>query len=444
MLKYGPQISRKLLWIVGIALLIRLVVMCFAYHISMDARFGHWYFGYEEGRVARAIATGHGFSDPLWGPSGPTAWYSPVFPYILAGVFKLFGVFTLLSCFMILAFDAIVASLICLPIFFFMRSGFTEGAALAAAWVWVFYPYSSYWSVIRIWETWLATLLLAILFWVILKLQDSSKITHWIGFGLLAGLAALTDAVVLGVLPILALWAVWRLHQQRKHWFLPAVCAVLAVILVVSPWVIRNERAFHRFIPIRDNLALEFCVGNSGNSSETMDLLAGPWLPWVNDKEWKAYQRMGEIAYFHWKGQQARAYIEAHPIWFVGMTVRRIVFVWTGIWSFSAHYENEQTLDFLAMPLLTLLSVLTFLGLRRAFCERGVNVAMPYALMLFFFPLIYYLTHVERWYRCAMDPFIVALAAYEVHSRAKVWLPTMRKAFSEGKRIGHREIRWRE
>jgi hypothetical protein len=430
MLKYGPQISRKLFWIVAVALLVRIVIMLFFYHVSWDARFGHWYLGYEEGRVARSIAEGHGFGNPLWGPSGPTAWYAPVFPYIFAGVFKVFGVFTLASCFAIVTFDAIIASLTCLPIFFFARRSFGEGAALAAAWAWVFYPYSAYWSVIRIWETWLATLFLAILFCICLKLEHSSKVWLWIGFGLLAGVAALTDTVVLGVLSILALWAIWRLHQQRKRWFAPALCSVLAVILVISPWMIRNAVVFHKFIPIRDNLALEFRVGNSGNSQQTMDLFAGPWLPWVNDKEWKAYQRMGEAAYFHWKGQQASAYIKAHPIWFAGMTARRIGFVWTGYWSFSDVYERGQTLDPLAIALLTLLSVLCFLGLRRAFREKGFQAAMPYAIMLFFFPLIYYLTHVERWYRCPMDPFIVALAAYEVHSRAKEWLSRRRAKIS--------------
>lgn len=420
--------NRQLFWIVAVALLVRLVIMCFFYHVSWDARFGHWYLGYEEGRVARAIAQGHGFSDPLWGPSGPTAWYAPIFPCIFAGVFRVFGVFTLASCLAILTFDAIVASLTCLPIFFFARRTFSEGAAFAAAWAWVFYPYSAYWSVIRIWETWLATLLLAILFCMSLNLQYSSKLRHWIGFGILAGLAALTDTVVLAVLPVLALWAVRRLHRQHKRWLAPAVCSVLAAILVISPWVVRNAVVFHKFIPIRDNLALEFRVGNSGNSEQTMDLLAGPWLPWVNDKEWKAYQSMGEIAYFHWKGQQVGAYIKAHPFWFAGMIARRIGFVWTGFWSFSDAYERQQTLDPLAIALLTLLSVVAFLGLFRAFRKKGAAIAMPYCLVLVLFPVVYYLTHVERWYRCPIDPFLIALAAYEVHSRSIEFLERRRNA----------------
>src|SRR5215467_10339629 len=48
-------------------------------------------FGYETGRIAQSIATGKGFSSPLSVDSGPTGWLTPAYPYLLAGVFKLFG-----------------------------------------------------------------------------------------------------------------------------------------------------------------------------------------------------------------------------------------------------------------------------------------------------------------------------------------------------------------
>ena len=54
-------------------------------------------FGWEMGRVARSIALGHGFSSPYEGDTGPTAWEPPLYPYLMAGVFKLFG--HLQSCF---------------------------------------------------------------------------------------------------------------------------------------------------------------------------------------------------------------------------------------------------------------------------------------------------------------------------------------------------------
>ena|SRR5580704_3423356 len=54
-------------------------------------------FGYETGRIARSIALGKGFSSPLNVDTGPTIWLTPIYPYLLAGIFKLFGVYTFAS-----------------------------------------------------------------------------------------------------------------------------------------------------------------------------------------------------------------------------------------------------------------------------------------------------------------------------------------------------------
>lgn len=109
------------------------------------------------------------------------------------------------------------------------------------------------------------------------------------------------------------------------------------------------------------------------------------------------------------------------------MCARRIVYVWTGFWSANKRYLDEQTYDPAAISLLTLLSALTFMGLYRAYRKRGAEVAAPYAIVLIVFPLIYYLTHVERWYRCPMEPIVIALAAYEVHARAVEFLRRRRQ-----------------
>src|SRR4029077_17906992 len=78
------------------------VIVLFAFALRM-AYFGRGLapfpgsspYGGETGAVAAAIASGRGFSSPL--PkikTGPTAWLTPVYPYLLAGIFKVFGIFT--------------------------------------------------------------------------------------------------------------------------------------------------------------------------------------------------------------------------------------------------------------------------------------------------------------------------------------------------------------
>src|SRR6266496_3936796 len=101
------SLRRSPLFIVLIALLLRLAVITFGptYHIT--PRRDHFQFGWEMGRLARSIATGNGFSSPTDLPTGPSAWAPPVYPYILSGVFKLFGIYSQLSAWVILTFNSI-------------------------------------------------------------------------------------------------------------------------------------------------------------------------------------------------------------------------------------------------------------------------------------------------------------------------------------------------
>jgi hypothetical protein len=67
------------------------------------------------------------------------------------------------------------------------------------------------------------------------------------------------------------------------------------------------------------------------------------------------------------------------------------------------------------MVFCTGLTVLTLIGLRRAW-RIDHNIAMPYILVFLFFPIIYYLTHPEDYYRRPIDPQYVVLAAFAVAS----------------------------
>ena len=74
--------------------------------------------------------------------------------------------------------------------------------------------------------------------------------------------------------------------------------------------------------------------------------------------------------------------------------MRRVVYLWTGFWSFSHRYLQEEPADPWNMVFCTGLTVLTLIGLRRAWL-LDKNIAMPYVIVFLFFPIIYYLTHPE-------------------------------------------------
>ncbi len=70
---------------VAVALLLRLGFL----YLAHQAGGNFFSVGQEAGNVAWSLALGHGFSSPLVGMQGPTAWVAPVYPFLLALGFKL-------------------------------------------------------------------------------------------------------------------------------------------------------------------------------------------------------------------------------------------------------------------------------------------------------------------------------------------------------------------
>jgi 4-amino-4-deoxy-L-arabinose transferase-like glycosyltransferase len=425
---------RTLFLMVAAALAIRLVVMALIYDQQLDPKLDHFKFGFEAGRIARSIVQGEGFSSPLFAKTGPTAWMTPVYPYILAGFFKVFGVYTKPAAFAILSFNALTSALTCLPIFFFARKSFGTYVAKWSGWTWAFFPYAIYFPLDRIWETWLATLLLSLLFMISLTLENEDRILAWVGTGLLWGVTALTSAALLSVLPFLQARISYLRHKRGRSWLLPNVALGLALIVVVSPWTLRNWRTFHTFIPFRDNMGLVLRLGTKGPTDYWEPHELGPW---ENAAEVQEFHRDGELKYMATKRTQAISFIKAHPGWYVWTTLRRIFFIWSGYWSLQPWYLELEHFDQANIVFSSAFTILTLVGLRRAWARR-VPAAMPYTIMLVIFPLIYYITSPEFYYRRPLDPMMVVLAVYAlIPSRRLDQLPTVdsnedRRQLSDG------------
>jgi 4-amino-4-deoxy-L-arabinose transferase-like glycosyltransferase len=409
----GPPYGRSLLLVVLAALLVRLIVVAFVYQGFLDPGRDHWEFGWEVGMVAKSIATGHGFANPFWGETGPTAWLTPVFPYVLAGIFILFGIKTKAAAIAMLALNSLFSAITCVPIFFTAKKTFGIRAAKWAAWTWAFFPYAIFYSADSMWYECFLTLLLTLLVLFALHLENAASLWAWTAFGVLAGITTLTTPVVLGVLPFMMGWVCYRLRQQARNWLVPTATAVLALLTTVAPWSIRNYQTFHRPVFLKDNFWMEMCVGNVGNDRHWWN---GAVHPAGRAEEVAEIQRVGELAYLEEKRKLALDFIETHPGIYVWRSVRRIVFMWTGFWSFEREYLREEPFDPANIFFCTVFTVFALFGLRKAFREKR-DGAILYALILGTFPIIFYVTHPDLAYRHPIDPEVVILGAYAIVSR---------------------------
>src|SRR5580692_4835666 len=259
-------LHQSILFIVLVAFLLRLAVITIGHTYRITPRRDHFQYGWEMGRLARSIATGQGFSAPTDLPTGSSAWAPPLYPYILAGVFKLFGVYSALSAWVILTFNSVFAALTCWTLYRIAERMYGVTLARATAWTWAVFPYAIYWPARVVWETSLTAFLLSLALLLTLRIADERpRRRMWILFGLLWGVIALTNTAVLSMLPVCLLWLLYQL-PRRPQQFVGTILCVFTAALLVSPWLVRNYYVFGKFIFVRDNLPLEMYEANNDQS----------------------------------------------------------------------------------------------------------------------------------------------------------------------------------
>jgi len=391
-------------WMVAIALFLRVgwILVGHTYRFkSTEDNFG---FGWEMGRIGAAIASGRGFSDPFGAHTGPTAWESPLYPYLTAGVFHIFGIYSRASAFVLLTINSIFSSLTCIPIFLIARRTFPEKVAVGAGWTWALLPYVMFWCTRWVWETSFSAFLMAVILWLTLTMEERDGLRPWVWFGGLWGIAALNSTVLLSFLPASGLWAWYHRAKRRKPSLAGVLLASLIFIACVSPWVARNYRTFGKFIFIRDNFGAELRLGN-GNGAD------GTWMQYLHPTQdlyaMRQYTSMGELAYIAHRKQQAVDYIKADYARFAVLCLKRFVYFWAGpprlakIW-WLAQVKNSL---FLAS------SVLMFWGLGRALRAHKPGAWLLFWLILLY-PAIYYVVFPGPRYRHPIEPEMTILGVY--------------------------------
>ncbi len=410
------------------ALAVRLVVVGFVFRDQTAPADHHAQFGWEMGWVARSIALGHGFSSPFDPATGPTALVPPLFPYLLAGVFRVFGLYTAGAAFAILAINSLFSALTCVPVYLSARYAAGERVALAAAWGWAVYPYSIYFSAARVWDYALTALLFTVCFYVGQRLHRRTSAAAWVGFGALYGVAMLANPSILPLFFVFLAVAAFRLRQAGSRWMLHSSVASIAALAMLAPWTIHTYRAMGVVRPVRDNFWMECWAGNNGDMFESNAKWAHPAS---SPAEMRRFQTLGETAYLREKQALAVDFIGRHPGFFVRASMRRAGAFWTGFWSFDPAYLRQEPLqnaDIFFCTTMTLLMLAGAFGLWRE--NRGK--ALPYVILIALFPLTYYVTHASPDYREPIEPEIVVLAAVGVESLRR---RRMRRGVQEESRL---------
>ena len=358
-----------------------------------------------------ALATGKGFSSPTRSNTGPTAWLVPIYPALVAGVFKIFGVFTLHAFYAAAALNILFSVATCGPIYFAGQRIAGTAAASIAAWLWALFPNAIVIPFQWIWDTSLTAFFAAVILWATIAIVESRKLRDWCAYGVLWGLSLLTNPALGGVLPLLLCWTIYRKrneHSRATERFARPVLALGVAILCCVPWTIRNYVEFHRFIPLRSNLPFELWLGNN----EVFDDRS----PNINARvtrygEARLYGQLGEIAFMQKKWELASDFIRRHKRLEIRLTAWRFSSFWLGSFRPLQDFTNA---DSQWIRLIFALNFLTAIGGAIGIVIlwlRRNPYAFPATAFIVVVPVTYYVTHASLRYRHPIDPIVLILTA---------------------------------
>jgi MFS family permease len=396
-------------------------------------------FQQETGNIAYALAQGKGFSNVFRTETGATAWLAPVYPLLVAAMFKLFGLFTARAFFAAVFLNILFSAAACVPIFFAGKRIGGLGVGAGAAWLWAVFPSGVMMPFEWIWDTSLSALLAAMILWATLELAESERWLDWGVYGLLWGLALVTNPGLGSMLPFLLGWVVLRGRGERSWRWKRGALSVGVAVLCCVPWTIRNYVAFHRFIPVRSNLPFELWLGNNDIFDEHA---RNGRKSITRTEEARKYAQIGETAYMAEKWELATSFLRVHPGLELRLTGRKFVAFWMGTESPVKNFrETDSSLirGILLSSFLTAVGALSgtvvLWGKQKETTERQRGgresernrteesremtgeFVWPLAVFPFIFPCLYYVTHADLRYRHPIDPIVLLLTAIFVAER---------------------------
>lgn len=376
-------------------------------YLRWDADFNGWPFGYEMGRVARSIALGHGFGSPFHGWTGPTAWLPPVYPYFLAGIFRLFGVYSPASGFVALTCNCIAAALTAWLIYRIAERVAGRKIGLCSAWAWAVLPSMMGYAVFWAWETSFSALLLMWALWQTLRLPERRAFRPWLELGVLWGVMALVNTALLAAMPFSLAWGWWESNERRRSLYYVAVWVIMFALC--TPWIIRDRVVMGKWMFLRDNFWAEFSFGNGQSATG----VGQAWRhPASQPAELRRYDAMGEIPWIESRKREVLTFVEHNPAQFVRLTGVRMILFWTDPFQDVSDDLTPDVVIYTHWQTICL-SALAWAGLVLLWRRNRRGAALIASAMVFY-PAVYYITSAFPRYRHPVEPLMVMLAAYAV------------------------------
>jgi hypothetical protein len=228
--------------------------------------------------------------------------------------------------------------------------------------------------------------------------------------GLIGGLAALTRPVMVLFLAICAVW----LAARRYRW--QAAVFVVGAAAAIAPWTLRNAHELGRFVLIAPQGGVNFWIGNHALARGEGDLAANPDLKTAEIALRQQHPGLDAAQLEPIYYREALGYIAAHPVWWLGLLARKLVYQWVPVGpSYRLHSALYYGASLVSYAMVFPLAVAGFIAMTRRRLLPGVLLVLAGSELLaglMLFPQ-------ERYRIPVIDPTLIVCAAAWISLRAR-------------------------
>ena len=248
----------------------------------------------------------------------------PIYPLFLVLVYFFFGVKNYA---MVVICQAVISALTVVLAYQLGEILFGKKYGWISYLLFLFYPLFSFWTIYVLTETVYIFMLTLFLYVCVLYAQNlkqpRKRFRNALLIGIVLGLSNLLRPLLLLVLPVLLVWSWFINGWNLKKAFKDLVLICLMMMLVMSPWWIRNYLRYHQFIVATNYGAYELYAGNNPYTvtDEYFYFAMKTYDPVVKARIDKLPIQEQEKQY----SQLAKSYILKHPWEFVQRTYSKEV-----------------------------------------------------------------------------------------------------------------------
>jgi 4-amino-4-deoxy-L-arabinose transferase-like glycosyltransferase len=394
----GPRIGRGAwLLVIGLALICRVVMLAIVPAAIL----------WPDGREFEAIGR------TLWqhGTYGVQTLRPPGYPTFIAAVYSIFGP-------SLLALRLVEVVLATLSVAILGAVGarvFGPLAGWLSALFMAVHPVLSVLPSTQYSET-LLVFFLILAFAAVYAAWTSGGTWRWALAGALLGGAALVRPNAVLMLPGLSLGLLAALRRDRRAWLAPGLAAAVALILVVSPWIVRCHRVQGTWFFIATGGGRQFFLGNSEHATgSTTDV-----IPYTPEEQAALSSFPDDVSRERWLYDRGMEFVRHEPV-----RAARLYLVKLGnLLSLWPETFTQTLVNRWSRLTQGVASVVIFAGAILAlFRLRSTPALWPLAGAIVSFVLVQAVFHSVMRYRMAIEPCLLWMAGFGWGGRA--WMESL-------------------